>query len=123
MPIETLTYAALGARLRISSQAARSLAKRLGLPRSVSEDGKALVSVDLAEIREDYPSLGEHDLQFAATRAKAKPRPGLSRKELDIRRRGSFEGEATLLPRRVSRPRKAEVIARRKRYGPVGDSD
>jgi hypothetical protein len=51
MPIETLTYAALGARLKISSQAARSLAKRLGLPRSVSEDGKALVSVDLAEIR------------------------------------------------------------------------
>lgn len=51
MPIETLTYAALGARLKISSQAARSLAKRLGLPRSVSDDGKALVSVDLAEIR------------------------------------------------------------------------
>ncbi|HTO61811.1 MAG TPA: hypothetical protein VMM15_11210 [Bradyrhizobium sp.] len=51
MPIETLTYSALGARLRISAQAARSLAKRLGLPRSVSDDGKALVSVDLAEIR------------------------------------------------------------------------
>jgi hypothetical protein len=51
MPIETLTYAALGARLKISSQAARSLAKRLGLPRSVSDDGKALVGVDLAEIR------------------------------------------------------------------------
>ena len=51
MPIETLTYAALGARLRISSQAARSLAKRLSLPRSVSDDGKALVSVDLAELR------------------------------------------------------------------------
>jgi len=51
MPIETLTYAALGARLRISPGAARSLAKRLGLPRSLSDDGKALVSVDLAEIR------------------------------------------------------------------------
>jgi len=51
MPIETLTYAALGARLKISPQAARSLAKRLGLPRSVSDDGKALVSVDLAEVR------------------------------------------------------------------------
>jgi len=51
MPVETLTYAALGARLTISPQAARSLAKRLRLPRSLSDDGKALVSVDLAEIR------------------------------------------------------------------------
>ena len=51
MPVETLTYAALGARLTISPQAARSLAKRLRLPRSLSSDGKALVSVDLAEIR------------------------------------------------------------------------
>jgi hypothetical protein len=51
MSIETLTYAALGARLNISAQAARSLAKRLYLPRSLSDDGKALVSVDLAEIR------------------------------------------------------------------------
>ena len=51
MPIETLTYAALGERLNISAQAARSLAKRLHLPRSLSDDGKALVSVDLAEIR------------------------------------------------------------------------
>jgi hypothetical protein len=51
MPVETLTYAALGARLKISSKAGRSLAKRLRLPRSLSEDGKALLSVDLAEIR------------------------------------------------------------------------
>ena len=51
MSVETLTYAALGARLRISPGAARSLAKRLGLPRSLSDDGKALVSVDFAEIR------------------------------------------------------------------------
>ena len=51
MPVETLTYAALGARLTISPKAARSLAKRLRLPRSLSNDGKALVSVDLAEIR------------------------------------------------------------------------
>ena len=39
MSVETLTYGA------------RSLAKRLRLPRSLSDDGKALVSVDLAEIR------------------------------------------------------------------------
>jgi hypothetical protein len=51
MSIEMLTYAALGARLKVSPEAARSLARRLTLPRSLSDDGKALVSVDLAEIR------------------------------------------------------------------------
>jgi hypothetical protein len=51
MPVETLTYVALGVRLTISPKAARSLAERLRLPRSLSDDGKALVSVDLAEIR------------------------------------------------------------------------
>ena len=51
MSLETLTYALLGARLKISPEAARSLAKRLRLPRSLSDDGKALVNVDLAEIR------------------------------------------------------------------------
>jgi hypothetical protein len=58
MPIETLTYAALGARLTISPKAARSLAKRLRLPRSLSNDGKALVSVDLAEVRHTPRSTG-----------------------------------------------------------------
>jgi hypothetical protein len=51
MSVETLTYSALGERLKISPGAARSLAKRLRLPRAVSDDGKARVSVDLAEIR------------------------------------------------------------------------
>ena len=51
MSVEFLTYGALGARLNISPVAARSLARRLGLPRSLSEDGKAQVSVDLAEIK------------------------------------------------------------------------
>ena len=51
MSVEMLTYAALGARLKISPKAARSLSRRLRLPRSLSDDGKALVSVDLAEIR------------------------------------------------------------------------
>ena len=50
MSVEILTYGALGARLNISPEAARSLAKRLRLPRSLSEEGKALVSVDFAEI-------------------------------------------------------------------------
>jgi hypothetical protein len=51
MSVEALTYAALGTRLKVSPEAARSLAKRRRLPRSLSDDGKALVSVDLAEIR------------------------------------------------------------------------
>lgn len=51
MSIENLTYADLGARLNISAAAARSLARRLQLPRALSGDGKALVSVDLAEVR------------------------------------------------------------------------
>ena len=51
MPIETLTYAVFAARLKISPAAARSLAKRRRLPRTLSDDGKALVSVDLSDIR------------------------------------------------------------------------
>ena len=51
MCVENLTYGALGARLNISAAAARSLARRLGLPRSRAEDGKALVSVSLPTIR------------------------------------------------------------------------
>src|SRR6478752_6792899 len=51
MSIEMLTYAALGAHLNISPKAARSLTRRLRLPRSLSDDGKALVGVDLAETR------------------------------------------------------------------------
>jgi hypothetical protein len=73
MPIEALTYGALGARLGISPAAARSLAKRLRLPCSLSDDGRALVSVDLAEIRH-------------------KPRP----------RAGSKPAEATLLATKIT---------------------
>jgi hypothetical protein len=51
MSNEMLTYAALGTRLKISPEAARSLVRRLRLPCSFSDVGKALVSVDLAEIR------------------------------------------------------------------------
>jgi hypothetical protein len=50
MPVETLTYAALGERLGCSPEAARALAKRLRLPRQKANDGKALVVVDLTEI-------------------------------------------------------------------------
>ena len=51
MPIETLTYDALAARLKVSPAAARSFAKRHRFPRSLSDSGKAVVSVDLAQIR------------------------------------------------------------------------
>ncbi|WFU37453.1 hypothetical protein QA640_23525 [Bradyrhizobium sp. CB82] len=50
MPVEMLTYADLGERLKISPEAARALAKRHRLPRSRSNDGKTLVHVDLSEI-------------------------------------------------------------------------
>ena len=70
MSVEMLTYAALGARLKISPEAARSLAKRLRLPRSLSHDGKALVSVDLAEIRHTPRPAGA--LQTDTTPLKAK---------------------------------------------------
>ncbi|HEX3342333.1 MAG TPA: hypothetical protein VHT68_24530 [Pseudolabrys sp.] len=60
MSAQMLTYAALGAHLKISPEAARSLAKRLRLPRSLSHDGKALVSVDLAEVRHTPRSPGAH---------------------------------------------------------------
>ncbi|WP_249167201.1 hypothetical protein [Bradyrhizobium sp. JYMT SZCCT0428] len=71
MSVEPLTYAALGARLKISREAARSLAKRLRLPRSLSDEGKALVSVDLAEIRHTprLPS-GRHERNIARLAAK-----------------------------------------------------
>lgn len=48
--IEMLTYTDLGDRLKCSPEAARSLAKRLHLPRSRGNDGKARVSVDLTEL-------------------------------------------------------------------------
>ena len=51
MCVELLTYADLSARLDVSREAARALARRRRLPRSRSADGKALVSVDLAELR------------------------------------------------------------------------
>jgi hypothetical protein len=51
MPTELLTYQALADRLGVSPEAARGLAKRLHLPRRPSNDGKALVSVDLSEIQ------------------------------------------------------------------------
>ena len=71
MPVETLTYAALGGRLKISPQAARSLARRLRLPRALSDGGKALVSVDLAELRHTpRPPVGRQAGSIALLAAK-----------------------------------------------------
>jgi hypothetical protein len=50
MAVEALTYADLGQRLGCSPEAARSLVKRLRLPRQRANDGKTLVTIDLAEI-------------------------------------------------------------------------
>jgi hypothetical protein len=51
MSIESLTYAELGDRLGASPEAARSLVRRLRLPRRPGNDGKVRVTVDLAEIQ------------------------------------------------------------------------
>ena len=58
MPVEMLTYAELGERLKVSPEAARALVKRHRLPRSRSNDGKTLVHVDLAEISHSPVSRG-----------------------------------------------------------------
>jgi hypothetical protein len=58
MPVEMLTYAELGERLKISPEAARALVKRQRLPRSRSNDGKTLVQVDLCEISHSPASRG-----------------------------------------------------------------
>jgi hypothetical protein len=50
MPVEMLTYAALGERLNCSPEAARALVKRLRMPRQRANDGKTLVAVDVAEL-------------------------------------------------------------------------
>ena len=70
MPIEMLTYVGLGARLKISPGAARSLARRLRLPRTASPDGKALVSIDLAEIKHTPRPTDAHQKDITLLRAK-----------------------------------------------------
>ena len=51
MSIESLTYADLAGRLGTSHEAARSLVRRLRLPRQMGNDGTVRVNVDLAEIQ------------------------------------------------------------------------
>jgi hypothetical protein len=51
MGIESLTYIDLADRLGTTQEAARSLVRRLRLPRHTGNDGKARVNVDLSEIQ------------------------------------------------------------------------
>jgi hypothetical protein len=51
MSVALLTCVDLRARLDVSREAARRLAGRRSLPRARSDDGKALLSVDVREIR------------------------------------------------------------------------
>ena len=51
MSIESLTYADLAGRLGTSREAARSLMRRLRLPRQTANDGTVRVNVDFAEIQ------------------------------------------------------------------------
>ena len=49
--LEQLTYAQIGERLNVSSEGARAIVKRNGLPRSHGNDGRTLVAIDLDELR------------------------------------------------------------------------
>jgi hypothetical protein len=49
MTIESVTYADLAGRLGTSREAARSLVRRLGLPRQTANDGTVRVNVDFAD--------------------------------------------------------------------------
>jgi len=51
MSIESLTYADLAGRLGTSREAARSLVRRLRLPRQTANDGTVRVNIDLTEIQ------------------------------------------------------------------------
>jgi chromosome segregation ATPase len=73
MPVEMLTYADLAERLKISSEAARAIAKRHRLPRSRANDGKTLVNIDLTEIQHKALSArspGGHQAVIASLKAK-----------------------------------------------------
>ena len=51
MGIESLTYIDLADRLGTTQEAARSLVRRLRLPRHAGNDGKVRVNIDLSEIQ------------------------------------------------------------------------
>lgn len=118
MCVESLTYGALGARLNISPAAARALARRLQLPRSRSADGKALVSVDLTQIRHTpHPpvrrqagDVAELTAQIAALRA-----DNAQLQAMSAGHRADFERERERADRLMAEVRQAnaEVTAAR----------
>ena len=72
MSIESLTYADLAGRLGTSREAARSLVRRLRLPRQTANDGTVRVNVDFAEMQyKPLPrgSLRGHRADFDALKA------------------------------------------------------
>ena len=90
MSIESLTYADLAGRLGTSREAARSLVRRLRLPRQTANDGTVRVNIDLTEIQyKPLPrrSPGGHQADFEALKAQveqlqaevAKPKQGKAR--------------------------------------------
>ena len=95
MPVEMLTYAALGVRLKVSPEAARALANRLRLPRSRSHNGKVVVSVDLAEIRHTPRSPSAHVKGTSPLEAKIETlRAEIARLEAGaVSQRADFERE------------------------------
>lgn len=50
MSTENLTYAQIAQRLKTSQEAARALVRRLRLPRTIGNDGRVQVAIDLSEI-------------------------------------------------------------------------
>jgi hypothetical protein len=51
MSVESLTYVDLADRLGTTQEAARSLVRRLRLPRQTGNDGKVRITIDLSEIQ------------------------------------------------------------------------
>jgi len=70
MGIEQLTYLDLAERLNISAEAARSLVRRMHLPRQKGSDGKTLIAVDMCDIRhKPTPMVRRVDLDALQARA------------------------------------------------------
>jgi hypothetical protein len=65
--LELLTYRVLAERLNITPDAARSFARRHRLPRSRSNDGRALVGIDLDEVRHQPVSPGRPEVDQRTT--------------------------------------------------------
>ena len=91
MSIESLTYAELGDRLGASPEAARSLARRLRLPRRPGNDDKVRVTVDLGEIqykpRPARRPAGDHRAETDALNARIEQlQAELARVEVEKRR-------------------------------------